>query len=196
MQTFHERLQQLLRWLQHFSDRPWYPLLVGVLAGLDNWILVVPTDGLVISGTLLSPRRWIQFAVVTAILSSLGALSFAYFITLKGYPFVEAQWPTLLQSQIWILTEDFFHRYGVVVVLLVAMSPLVQQPAVIIAALAKTPYLELGLALLIGRLLKYFFICFLAAKAPQALSKLWGLRKELETVPHPPLPDEQKRQVP
>lgn len=177
MSSLRENFHKVIRWIQHFSNRPWYPFLVGVLAGLDNWILVVPTDGLVISGVLLTPKKWLQFAGWTGILSTAGAVSFAAFISWQGLAYVETHWPLLMTTEVWTWTSDFFDRRGLLVIFLIAATPMAQQPAMILAGLAETPLSQLLIVVLAGRCMKYFILCGIAAKAPELLSKLWGVNE-------------------
>lgn len=166
--------------LQRFSARAWYPELVGALGGLDLWIIVVPIDGIVISSVLLQPRRWMRFVFSVSILSTLGAFTLAYAVVALGLPFVEGSWPSLLQSSLWLWTQNSFLEYGILIVFLSAAMPIAQQPALCIAALAHTPLPELTLAYLLGRICKYSIICYIAAKLPHRLSRLWGVQSEME----------------
>lgn len=177
-----ERFHAIIRWVQHYSDRPWYPLFIAVLAGIDNWIFVVPTDGLVISGVMLAPKRWLQFATIVPLLSTIGGITFAAFVAYEGLPYLQSHWPELLQSAYWKWTETFFYEYGLLIVFLIATSPFTQQPALIIAAFAHTPYSHLFVTVLAGRLIKYLFLAWVAAKAPAVLSRLWGIKGELKEV--------------
>lgn len=174
-----QKFQAFLKWVQHYSDRPWYPEFVGVLAALDYWILVVPTDGLVIAGVVFSPKRWLRYGIVVPILSTIGAVTFAMFIGEHGLPFIQAHWPAIQQTATWTWTESFFDQYGLLVVFFVAATPLAQQPAIMIAALAQSPYSQLALAVFFGRLLKYMILCWLASHAPKVLEKLWGFKREM-----------------
>ncbi len=175
-----EKFKALIKWVQHYSDRPWYPAFVGFLSAIDNWILIVPTDGLVISGVMLAPKRWKQFAWQVPLLSTIGGIAFAAFVGEQGLPYLQSHWPELTTTVYWTWTEDFFAKHGLVVVFLVATTPLAQQPALILAALAQTPYWYLFLVVLAGRMIKYILLSWIAARAPSVLSKLWGLNREME----------------
>lgn len=174
------KFQAILKWIQHYSDRPWYPEFVGVLAALDYWILVIPTDGLVISGVMLSPKRWLRYGIMIPVLSTFGAITFAIFIGEQGLPYLQAHWPTMQQSATWVWTETFFQQYGLLVVFLIAATPFTQYPPLMIAALAGTPYAHIGLAVLLGRLVKYLILCWIASHAPAVLARLWGLKGEMK----------------
>lgn len=176
-------------WIKHkvlrmesFSDRPWYPFLIGFLAGLDNLVIVIPTDGIFVSSVLLQPRRWIRFAFAVTVGSTLGALALATIIQYQGLPLIETYFPSLMLTQTWLWTESLFHRMGLVVVFIVAALPVMQHPAIVLAALAEEKLLPLMAVILLGRILKYLILGWISAKAPRFLGRLWGLRKELEEV--------------
>jgi membrane protein YqaA with SNARE-associated domain len=67
--------------LQRFVDRTWYPPFIGFLAALDNIVIVIviviPNDGILISSSMLTPKRWFVLALSVAVGSSIGALVLA-----------------------------------------------------------------------------------------------------------------------
>lgn len=175
-----EKFHAFLKWVQHYSDRPWYPEFIGVLAALDYWILILPTDGLVISGVIFSPKRWLRYAIMIPILSTIGAVTFAIFIGEQGLPYIQTRWPGIETTAVWMWTETFFDQYGLLVVFLIAATPFAQHPAIMIAALAQSPYPKIALAVFLGRLLKYVILCWVASHAPKLLNKLWGFKSEMK----------------
>lgn len=155
---------------------------MAFLAGLDNFVIVVPTDGLLISSTLLAPRKWFRFWLLTAVGSSLGALGVAALIQVFGFVVIQNFFPSLVTSSAWIWTESFFHQYGLWLLLFVAATPLVQHPAIILSVLAKHPLGQIFLVIFLGRLFKYFVMTWAARYAPAKLSKLWGVQDEIQQV--------------
>lgn len=168
--------------MEAFSDRPWYPVLIGFLAGLDNLVVVIPTDGILVSSVLLQPRRWLRFAAFVTVGSTCGALILAWLVQQHGLPLIETYYPSLLQTKSWLWTEKLFDEYGLIVVFCVAATPLIQHPAIILAALAGEKLTALALVIVVGRFIKYMAFAWVSAKAPQFLSRIWGLSKELEEV--------------
>ncbi len=171
-----------VQWLQRFADRAWYGPLLGVLGAVDMFALIVPSDGLLISSSMLTPRRWLSLAFYMAVGSTIGALALAAFVKFKGLPFVLSLYPGLDQTATWILTMSFFAEYGLMLVFAVAATPLMQQPTVIIAGLAGTPLSTLTATVFAGRLLKSLVLGYLASHAPGLLQKMWGVKSELEEV--------------
>jgi membrane protein YqaA with SNARE-associated domain len=174
-----ERLHLFFTHLKDFISRPWYGPLLGFLALLDNFIIVVPTDGLLISSSLLRPKKWMLFAVFIAIGSTLGAAGLAYLVQTLGMPWLENHFPTVQQSTTWQITETFFDKYGLIVVFVIAISPLFQQPSVILASIAGSPLWTIVFFVFVGRLLKFLFMGYIASHAPRLLSRLWGIQGDL-----------------
>lgn len=175
-----EKIRKYVSLLQAFADRLWYPPFIGFLAALDNFIVVIPNDGILISSSMLTPKRWLFLSLCVAIGSTLGALALAALIELQGLPWILELFPGADQTKIWHLTDEFFQRYGLIVVFVVALTPLMQQPAVILAGLANTPLLLLVTAIFFGRLIKFLVMAYIGSHAPRMLTKLWGVRSELE----------------
>lgn len=57
-----------------------------------------------------------------------------------------------------------------------------QQPAVILASLSKTPLIELVAVIFIGRFIKFLIMAYVGSHVPRVLDKMWGLQSELKEV--------------
>ena len=179
-QKIRNRIKVYVAILQSFADRLWYPPLIGLLAALDNLIIVIPNDGILVSSAMLTPKRWFFLATCVAIGSTIGALVLAALIENQGLPWILQLFPGVNQTMTWQITENFFQKYGLIVVFVVAASPLIQQPAVILAALAETPLVTLALVIFVGRFIKFLIMAYVASHAPSLLKRMWGLKDELK----------------
>ncbi|MBL7666273.1 MAG: hypothetical protein JNM93_14145 [Bacteriovoracaceae bacterium] len=182
IEQFKQKMTVFFQNMSRFAQRAWYQPLVGLLAGLDNFIVIVPTDGLVISSGMLTPKRWPYLAFWTAFGSSAGVAVLAYLVQLKGLPWILDLFPGIDQTKTWTYTAEYFKIYGLYVVFFIAATPMLQQPAVIIAVLVNTPLYKLIPVLFCGRLIKYIIMSYIAAKAPHYLSKMWGLKSDMKAA--------------
>lgn len=182
LKKLHEKIRFYMKKLQTMSGHFWYAPLVSLLAAADNFILIVPTDGIMISSTIFNPKKWFYFAVIVAVGSTLGAIALSYVVQSHGLPWILETYPNINQSRSWELTNEFFNKYGLFVVFAIAATPIIQQPAIILASLAYTPYAKLAAVILTGRLLKYMIMGYIASHAPRLLNKMWGIQDELEDV--------------
>lgn len=176
----HQKIKVFTKWVQHYAYRLWYPPFIGLLALLDNIVIVIPNDGILISSSMLVPKRWWYLALMVAIGSTLGALLLAGIVEWKGLPWILEIFPSLNQSKSWAWSIDFFGNYGLFLVFIVALTPLAQQPAVILASLANTPLWKLAAVVFAGRAIKYFVMAYIASHTPRLIKKIWGVRGELE----------------
>lgn len=181
-QKLQKKIKQTISYLQRFMDRWWYSPVIGVLALLDNLIIIVPTDGILISSALLKPRQWFYLAISISVGSTIGALLLFHLVGVHGLPWILNLYPAIDDSSAWNITEKFFDQYGLILVFVVAATPVMQQPAIILASLSQTSTLYFLLAVFSGRLLKYLIMAYIASHAPRLLSKLWGIRSEMEDV--------------
>lgn len=175
----HNRIRSYIKILQKYADRIWYPPLIGMLAALDNIVIIIPNDGILISSSMLTPRRWFTLALSVAIGSTFGAIILAVFVETQGFEWILEMYPRINETKSWIWTEDFFERYGMLLVFIIAITPLMQQPVIIVASLAKTPLFLLAAIVFSGRFIKYLLMAYIASHAPRFLNKLWGLKGEL-----------------
>jgi membrane protein YqaA with SNARE-associated domain len=177
--------KRLKRWfgvLQKYADRWWYAPLIGLLAAADLFLVVIPTDGLLISAVMLSPRRWIYFAFMVSFGSALGCLLLAHLLQVHGMPLLQHIVPGIEQNSTWAWTQQLMVQWGTWAVFLIALSPLMQHPAIALAALAGMPLLKIAGLAFGGRILKYLLLAYLATHAPGMLGNLWGLQHELDEV--------------
>lgn len=179
---WQSKLRSWVRFLQNFTDRFWYAPLLGLLAALDNFVLVIPNDGLLISSALLLPKRWFSLALYVGIGSALGASVLAGLVKYQGLPWILDLYPGVDQTAAWAFTMKFFDQYGLWLLFAVAVTPFVQQPAVILAALAGTHLWILAAVVFIGRFIKFLIMSYVAAHTPALLKKMWGLKGELQNV--------------
>lgn len=175
-------MQAYFRRLQQFAGRLWYPPLIGFLAAVDNLVVVVPTDGILISSSMLTPKRWFALALAVAVGSTMGAMVLAAVVELQGLPWILEVYPGIDETKAWKWTDEFFNKYGLLVVFLVAITPLMQQPTVILASLANTPLLELAAVIFAGRFAKFLLMAYLGSHAPRLLERMWGIRREMRDV--------------
>ncbi len=180
--SIKQRSIALLKKLQNFADRFWYAPLIGLLAALDNLVLVIPTDGILISSTMLMPKHWFRFAICVALGSAIGAFVLASFVEWQGLPFIQQYLPEITLGQAWKTTSHFFEIHGLWVVFIVALLPIPQQPAVLLASLANVNLTFLILVIFIGRLIKFIIMAYVGSHTPQAIGRLWGMRSELRDV--------------
>lgn len=179
-EKWHAKIRGYVRTLENYTDRFWYPPLIGLLAALDNLIIVIPNDGILISSSMIVPRRWFVFALSVAIGSTLGALVLVALVEQQGLPWILDLYPGISKTKTWIWSMKFFEQYGLLLVFAVAITPFMQQPAVILASLANTPWMQLAAVIFVGRFIKFLVMAYLGSHAPRLLGKLWGLSGELK----------------
>jgi len=176
------RLKHWFQTLQKYGDSIWYAPLVSVLAALDSFIIIVPTDGLLVGASILGPKRWAYNAFVVTLGSTLGAVAFAALIQQHGLPFLLNILPDVNQSQVWNWTDSAMDEWGAIALFLFALSPLMQHPAVTLAALAGMPLTKMFWIIFAGRIIKYLALSWISSHAPRFLHKLWGMEGELVEV--------------
>lgn len=175
-----KRVEAWVRKLQKYADRWWYAPLIGLIAFLDYFIIIIPTDGLLVSATMLAPKRWWLLALLMAIGSSLGAWTLAAILQVHGLPFLLELSPGVDQSALWRWSDRLMDGWGGWAVFLIGASPLMQHPVVALAVLAGMPLEALFAYMFGGRLLKFLVLAWISTHAPRLLRKLWGIQDELK----------------
>jgi membrane protein YqaA with SNARE-associated domain len=147
-------LKKIIPQLQKFLDRPWYIPFISFLVFLDFFIFVVPADAILISSAIVKPKKWLSLALWVAVGSSLGALC----ATLLFQTFA-ADW--------FSHARQYIHHWGGWAVWFSAVGPVPIHPAVFAAAAAGMNPWHVFLWVLLGRVMKYCFFTWLAAKTPR-----------------------------
>lgn len=163
---------QYINWLKTFIDRVWYAPLLGLIAIADIFLIFLPSDGLLLSSSILVQRRWLSYALFTAVGSTIGAIILAALVELQGLPYILSLYPGIEENNWWAATKEFIDDYGLFVVFAVAATPLMQQPTIILASLANTPLIYIGFAFLFGRIIKCLIIAYIGAYAPHLIKRL------------------------
>jgi len=175
-------LRRWLKRLQRYGTRWWYVPLISFLAFIDSFIVIVPTDSLLISAVMMAPRRWVYAFVVISLGSTLGACTLAYLVSAYGDQIVWQLFPTIQNSSVWLWTDQLMDKYGTIAIFLVSVSPATQHPAVILGGLTGVPLVEIFAAIFIGRSIKYSLFAWISSHSPKLLKNLWGVQNELKEV--------------
>lgn len=178
-------MKTLHRWFlktRDVVDRWWYPILIAALTFIDVFTIIVPSDGILVSSVLMRPKRWMRTALAMTVGSFLGGALFAWLVQHYGEGFILTLMPAITDTVVWTWTQDFFLRYGLIVVFLAAASPVSFQPALFFAVLAHAPFPLILVMLLAGRILKNFLVAWVSYRTPRALGKLWGIKSDLEEM--------------
>jgi membrane protein YqaA with SNARE-associated domain len=153
-------------------DRWWFLPSMALLSAIDLFILVIPTEGLLVSAVLVRPRRWIAIALAGAAGSGFGAWLLAGAVKLWGMPFLTAYAPSALKSENWDRISAWVSHWGAWAMAGVSLSPLPQQPAVAICALTSITVTEIVAAVFLARAVKFGLFCWAARHAPKLLREI------------------------
>jgi membrane protein YqaA with SNARE-associated domain len=171
-----------LQGLQKFIHRWWYGPLFFFFCGIDHYIVFIPVLGMLVSTVLLSPKKWLPLSLWGGIGSGLGGWSVGWVARTFGFSLIQEHFPDLMKSGVWIWAENFFSHHGVWVVFISGVSPITQQPALIISSLAGAPLWEIGVVFLVAKVIKFTLVGYLASHAPQYLGSFRSVQHEMENL--------------
>ena len=180
IKNYHNFLKLLFDKCRRFVRKIWFAPILLILAMLDVFLIFIPADGIMISSSMILPKRWLSFALHVAIGSSLGALLLIIFVKHFGAEQIAHFFPNVNQSDLWKWTLHFFDQYGIIVLFVVGLLPFSQQPVLILSALSDHSLLIMSASILMSRIIKFCFMAYTATHAPKYLSKFWGVKSELQ----------------
>lgn len=181
-------MKRFIDFLKRHAKRPWFLPFICFLAFIDLFIVILPTEGMIMTTTIMRPRRWLVTSSFVTTASALGAVALSITAHQYGNPFVA--WmlgPDFLESARWIKIQHWIDHYGFWAVFLTALGPIPQQPVVLVAAMAGMNLPEIFFGAWLGRFPKYTFFSYIAARGEK-----W-IREEFANHPalakHPKIRD-------
>ena len=149
------RSHNWLHQVQSFAGRKWYTAFISFLAAIDSFVLVIPTEALLVPAILSQPRYWKRTTFFVTLGSVVGATVLAALAGYYGDGFIQSIFPHLLQSPEWNNAVRWIHDYGALGVVVISFGPFPQYIGVAIAGLAHLPLAKVIAAVFLGRTLKY-----------------------------------------
>ncbi|HZP92881.1 MAG TPA: hypothetical protein VFB20_08375 [Burkholderiales bacterium] len=159
--------ERIVRALDRAARSPWLPAVVGTLSFLATVSMTVPATSVLVPGVLLAPRRWRSTALLASVGCALGATLLVAVFHHLGVHALQAQFPGMAESAEWRRLEDWSARFGILSVLIASALPMPQTPALLFCAIADVPDLQVLLAVLGGKLVKYGALGALVAVSPR-----------------------------
>lgn len=179
----------MLKWIERLEapNRPWFLWAMLFLGILDYYVLVIPMDGLFVSYVLFFPGKWWRACLVMTLGAILGGGSVIFLSQKLGEEFIFEYFPNVMDTTMWRWAQNLLESYGHWMLFLFGLSPLAQLPAVLAAGLFHLTIVPALTFYAIGRLLKNIALSQITLRAPQKLSRLWGMKEEIKEVQALPL---------
>lgn len=171
-------LKNFIAKLQSYSNRWWYVPLMCFLVFIDLFVVVIPSEAVMIKTIILKPKRWFAISTAMILSSAIGAITLGYLVQTYGHDFVRWLLGNVFGSPEWFKTEALVNKYGSWGLGFISFSPLPQQIPVVVCALAKMPLWKIFAAVALGRAPKYYLFALLALKFPHLYEKY--LKKIIE----------------
>ncbi len=135
---------------------------------------IIPVTWVLSIFVALNPKHWKRFVAASVFGASVGAILMTWVFHRWGLVWIVEYYPNLINSSGWQSAEVWVAQYGVFVLTVVAASPLALTPALAACGLMKMPLGFAGLAVLVGKLVKYSFVASIARKTKRASKKFSG----------------------
>jgi hypothetical protein len=153
---------------------------MSVSAAVDYVLFAASPQLLLIATVLLRGARWRIVPWCFAVASAAGAVAVALSIGVIGEAFM-AVWGDSAAA-LPAAVAAFIQDWGLLALFLLCALPLSMRSPVFLVALGGLPALQIGLAVLGGRLVAYHLVAFAAAFAPARLARVPRLAPLLQSV--------------
>lgn len=171
--------------LERQSDRRCFLPGVGVFPLCDYILPFLPNQILLAGLSMILPRRWIALAITFVVATAAGAAIIVAAIQRFGLPAMEQLLGTMPEASALAPVIEQIRAYGLPAVLGLAMLPWPPRTAVLACAIAGLPPLQVGMAVLAGRIVPATIYAGIGAKAPHILrkfAKVDRLMREMEAA--------------
>ncbi|MGE5472429.1 MAG: hypothetical protein ACM3X0_16665 [Bacteroidota bacterium] len=149
------KLQGGSRVLFRIRHSSWYPLLVAGLAVVSAGTSLYPFGPVIVAATVFAPNRWRGVIIGSALGATVGATAFVLLVHNLGLGLVDGLFPQLRLSSVWEYSAYWIAEHGSPALGAIAALPVPQMPALILAALSDMGVVNIALALLVGKAIKY-----------------------------------------
>ena len=173
------RTVRAVRWIDGQADRPGFYARVGVFPFLDYALPFLPNQLLLIALAFLQRRRWLALALTFAVASALGALAIALVVQGVGGGIADR---LIANVEMAGTAFDLIEAHGTWALALLALLPTPPRTGVLVRALAGLPPLQIGTAVLAGRLVAAAAIAWLAANSPAWLRRVPRVGQRLDAL--------------
>lgn len=148
--------------------------LCGALSLGGTMTAAYPVTAIVTPAALLSPLRWRQISLISAVGSAFGATMLVLIFHHLGWQQLFEHYPQFSANPAWHRVMGLAMQDGIPALFLIAISPLPQTPALIFFGIAEQNYIGVFAAMLAGKVLKYGLFAWLAAHFPERFKGVFG----------------------
>jgi membrane protein YqaA with SNARE-associated domain len=156
--------------------------VAGLLALGLTLSMTVPVTSALVPAVLLGPRRWRGIVILSSAGSAIGATVLVIAFHHLGWQQIYAAFPEFAHSARWQHVAHWTAAYGVFALFAVAALPLPQTPALILCAISRLPEVEVMLAILAGKLIKYGVVGGFAVVFPERFQAIRGTLSSVQTL--------------
>lgn len=172
----------ILKYVMKKIDNIFFPILLGFLAAIDHFVIIIPSDGILVTSVFIRKKKWLRNAIGISLGSTLGAMLLVLLIHDIGLNVLIQKFPSITSSQFWPISHDLLEKYGLWGLFIMMVSPLMQQPMLCLIGLSDHPFSEIAVVVLIGKAIKYFAMSWVASKFPEFIRKSKLLGQEVQEV--------------
>lgn len=177
-----KKILKFLKVVLEKVDNPFFPLVMAILAAIDHFIIVIPSDGILITSVFIRKKKWVRNAFFISLGSTLGAILIVLIVHHFGQERIIMHFPNITHSTFWPYSQNLLINYGLWGLFLVMLTPFMQQPALILIGLTEHSFLIVLAVVLAGKGMKYFLMAWVASKFPEVIRKSKLLGHEVNEV--------------
>ena len=164
------RKSYLPAWLRRIfavsATQRYYPLVVGFFAFAITVTFSFPFAAILIPAALLAPKRWLSLGLLCGLGSGCGASVLVAVFHTVGWDTIALHYPDLVKLEALQWATTWLQHYGLIALLVIAISPLPQTPALLLYSLANPALLGVLVAVGSGKAIKYTALTWLTARYP------------------------------
>lgn len=166
-----ERLEAKLQvWMERANSSNHLLSLCALLSFGGTISAAYPVTAVIVTGTLMAPRRWLSISAASSLGSALAGAIVVWVAHLLGYNEIHHLFPHLISPETWAEASRWIGDYGVWAIFGVGASPLPQMPLLIFFGIVDDRIFEAFLALFLGKLIKYTIVAWVTQHFPEKLS--------------------------
>ncbi len=160
------------QWLERIKrnyDSPWYPWIMSLITAANIFVLFLPAEAILAGGIMVKPKSWAKMAFWQTIAAIVSTLILTFLVYWKGQSALDLLAPQLQHSDSWVRSTTIMREWGLWALTLINILPFPILPAIAFAVFSKMSFGLIFYSILLGRAIKYYGLCFIAAFFPKLM---------------------------
>lgn len=158
MQLFGPLYDKTMRWSRHRLAIYW----LALVSFIESIFFPIPPDVMLIPMSMSNPKRWVNYALIAAIMSVLGGIV-GYYVGYTSYEWLQTY---IIQFGYQAKLEqviNLYHKWGILILFVAGFSPIPYKIFTIASGILQMAFIPFIITSFVSRAARFFLVAKLSA---------------------------------